>query len=273
MLKSFIASAIMAQACIASAGDGKLLGTGGLLSIEGSAGGGLTPWAVLAGYGEKSQVGVSAAYAQTTVDDYRLRTAALAVGISNRLELSVGEQRFDFSGSNIQLSQRIYGAKVRVFGDLIYDSAPQVSVGWQHKSNTSVNTLRTLGITRTSGDDYFLSVGKLWLDGPFGRNFLLNGTVRYTAAQQTGLLGFANAREWQLEAAAALLLNRQWAIGSEYRSKPDAIPGLREDDWKDVFLAYFPNKQLSIALAYVSLGDIGGKTNQNGAYLTVQGLF
>ena len=37
---------------LAGAEQGRLLATGGATSIDGAAGGGIVPWAVLAGYGE-----------------------------------------------------------------------------------------------------------------------------------------------------------------------------------------------------------------------------
>ena len=42
---------------LASADAGRLLATGGATSLEGAAGGGITPWAVLAGYGERGEWG------------------------------------------------------------------------------------------------------------------------------------------------------------------------------------------------------------------------
>ncbi|MGA4602895.1 DUF3034 family protein, partial [Ectopseudomonas hydrolytica] len=42
---------------LAGAGEGRLLATGGATSLEGAAGGGIMPWAVLAGYGERGEWG------------------------------------------------------------------------------------------------------------------------------------------------------------------------------------------------------------------------
>jgi len=47
----------------AIAGD-RLLATGGVAQIEGAAGGGLTPWALITGYGTDAQIGGSAFYTQ-----------------------------------------------------------------------------------------------------------------------------------------------------------------------------------------------------------------
>jgi hypothetical protein len=78
------------------------------------------------------------------------------------------------------------------------------------------------------------------------------------------------------------LLNRHLAIGAEYRAKPDKLnpsalgAGLEEDDWIDVFIAWAPNKSLSLTLAYVDLGRIVPAVvtrRQQGAYLSAQVAF
>ena len=52
---------------------------------------------------------------------------------------------------------------------------------------------------------------------------------------------------------------------------------LREDDWKDIFVAWAPSKNVSLTLAYVDLGRIvPGITNnrrQTGYYLSAQVAF
>ena len=77
----------------------------------------------------------------------------------------------------------------------------------------------------------------------------------------------------------AWLLRKDLAVGVEYRFKPDNLnpsilgDGLREDDWKDVFIAWAPNKNISLTLAWVDLGSIVPAVNarrQSGAYLSAQ---
>src|SRR5438874_9832371 len=46
---------MFAFASVLCAGDGRLLATGGATQIEGSAGGGIVPWAVLSGYATRSE--------------------------------------------------------------------------------------------------------------------------------------------------------------------------------------------------------------------------
>ncbi len=130
-----------------------------------------------------------------------------------------------------------------------------------------------MGIRDQKDVDLYASVSRLFLSGPLDRSWLVNATVRSTKAQQIGLLGFSADRKWVLETSTAMLLNRNLALGVEYKTKPDELSGLREDDWKDVFLAWFPNKNLTLAVAYVDLGTIAGRKNQNGYFFTLQGQF
>ena len=52
---------------------------------------------------------------------------------------------------------------------------------------------------------------------------------------------------------------------------------LREDDWKDIFIAWAPSKNVSLTLAYVDLGRIApalvGNRKQTGVYLSTQIAF
>ena len=124
----------------AVASEGRLLATGGASSLEGAAGGGITPWAVLAGYGEQGEWGANVFATRVETGDYRLDVAGVAAAYGNRIELSYARQRLDLGNlaRNLSLpenslSQDIFGLKVRLFGDLIYDQLPQVSLGIQHK--------------------------------------------------------------------------------------------------------------------------------------------
>ena len=52
--------------------------------------------------------------------------------------------------------------------------------------------------------------------------------------------------------------------------------GLREDDWKDIFIAWAPSKKFSLTLAWVDLGHIVPAViarRQSGAYLSAQLAF
>lgn len=269
---------------LVSADAGRLLATGGATSLEGTAGGGITPWAVLAGYGERGEWGGDVFATRVETGDYRLDVAGVAVAFSNRLELSFARQRFDLGTlardlalPENSLSQDIFGAKLRLFGDLVYDRLPQVSLGVQHKRQKDFLIPSLIGAQRDEDTEAYLTASRLILAGAFGYNLLLNGGVRYSRANELGLLGFGgdrrDSRSLLNEGSAAVLFNPRWALGVEYREKPDNLSFAGESDWADLFLGYFPNKHLAVVLAYARLGEIATLENQDGLYLSLQGSF
>ncbi len=278
---------LLAACCVpmtAGADAGRLLATGGATGIEGAAGGGITPWAVLAGYGERGEWGGDVFATRVETGDYRLDVAGVAFAFDNRLELSFARQRFDLGNlardlslSENSLSQDIFGIKLRLFGDLLYDRLPQVSLGAQHKRQKDFLIPSLIGAQRDEDTEAYLTASRLILGGAFGYNLLLNGGIRYSRANELGLLGFGgdrrDSRSLLKEGSAAVLFNPNWVLGVEYREKPDNLSFAGESDWADLFLGYFPNKRFAVVLAYARLGEIATLDNQDGAYLSVQGSF
>ena len=291
----------------AQADTGKLLLTGGVSTIAGSAGGGLTPWAVIGSNATEGEVGFSGYATRAATQDYGLNGYGVAVGLHDRVELSLARQDFDASpaialngiapfgvtpGQHIQMD--IVGIKVKVAGDAVLNAdswMPQIAVGLEHKRvrpGSIGSVLDFLG-TQTSGTDVYVSATKLLL----AQSLLVNGTLRSTNANQNGLLGFGaaapgkNRRSLQPEFSVAYLISKNLAVGAEVRFKPNNLQALgaaaglgaalREDDWKDIFIAWAPSKNLSLTLAYVDLGRIvPGITNhrrQTGYYLSAQVAF
>lgn len=291
---------------LAHADTGKLLLTGGVSTISGSAGGGLSPWAVVGTNATEEEVGVSAYVTRVGTLDYALKSYGVAVGVNDRVEVSIAQQDFDAGPAealngiaafgivpNPHLKMDIVGVKVRLLGDAILNSdsaMPQVAVGLEHKMlhpGSVGSVIDFLGANRT-GTDFYVSATKLFLD----KGLLVNGTLRYTKANQNGLLGFGAATpgrdrySLQPEISVAYLLRRNLAIGAEYRFKPNNLEqlgaaaglgsALREDDWKDVFVAWAPSKNLSLTLAYVDLGRIVpgiAPRRQTGYYFSAQAGF
>lgn len=288
LLSTALAGVLLASQACAADGDtgsvgnsGKLLLTGGVTQFEGSAGGGITPWAVIGGYGTENQIGANAFYTRLDLLDYSLNDVGVMFGFYNRLELSIARQRFDTQkvggalglGNGFTFQQTVVGVKVRLFGDAVLAQdnwMPQVSIGAQHKRNSQEAVVKFVGAKDAEGTDYYINATKLYLS----QGILVNGTLRFTRANQTGILGFGgdknNAYKPELEASVAYLLNRRWAVGAEYRMKPDNLGIAREDDWYDLFVAWAPNKHLSFTLAWANLGNIVIKDHQRGLYASVQ---
>jgi len=341
MIRSTVALAMMLASLSAAAAGGKLLGTGGVSQFEGSGGGGLTPWALITGYGTADEIGASTHYTYIHTDDYGLHSAGVKVGFFDRLELSLARHRLnvdrsvvastagaltgalepilgppgplDPNGTDIDMD--IFGAKLRLFGDAIYrqDSwMPQVALGVQHKRNRDfgggvavpylgdVGIPALLGARDSSGTDFYLAATKVFLGVPFGRNLLLNGTVRATRANTYGLLGFGrrvinpldgqlldsdNGYELEYEFSAALFLTPTIVAGAEYRTQSNRLanqpvlgllgaPNLAaEDDVYDLFVAWLPNKTFALTAAWVDLGNLPFQPDSRAAYLSLQASF
>jgi Protein of unknown function (DUF3034) len=285
--KSFVRIAVAIGAVLAQssgqAASSRLPATGGVMQVEGSAGGGLVPWAVIAGLGSRNEVGGSAFCTRVEPRDFSLVSCGVAVGLWDRVEVSYARQDFDLGATvpGYSIQQHVVGVKVKVVGDAIYDQdrwLPQISVGVQHKTNEDYGVVpRSLGARDDSDNDYYVAATKLWLSGIAGRSTLLNITLRATRANQLGILGFGGDKndgyQLQPEVSAGVFVYDQLVLGAEYRAKPDNLSVFKEDDIKDVYLAWIPCKFVSLTLAFADLGNIADKKAQRGWYASVQGSF
>jgi len=256
----------------------------------------LTPWAVTGGYGALGEWGATAFATTVKTRDYSLADFGAALSWDDRWEISLARQNLD-AGNNLaplgltglHLKQDIVGLKWRVAGDAVLDSdrwMPQLALGLLHKRADA----GALGPTlfgplgaRRSGTEFYLSATKLLL----AQGLLVNATLRATRANQGGLLGFGGAASssvrLQPELSLAWLLRRNLALGLEARAKPDHLNdsvlgrgALHEDDWFDLFLAWAPNKSVSLTLAWVDLGRIAPGVQprrQTGGYASLQLAF
>jgi hypothetical protein len=278
------------------AGSGKLLLTGGVSTIDGAAGGGLSPWAVTGSYATQGEWGATAYATTARTGDYGLNGYGAALSFGDRVEASLARQDFDTHNNlaalglaGLHLKQDIVGLKLRLAGDAVLDSdswMPQLAVGLLHK-RADVGALGptltgALG-AKTSGTELYLSATKLFL----APGMLVNATLRATQANQGGLLGFGGAQgqgtRLQPEISLAYLVNRSLAVGIEARAKPDNLNrsalgdgALKEDDWFDVFVAWAPSKTVSVTAAWVDLGRIVPALQprrQTGGYLSAQVAF
>ena len=264
--------------------SGKLLATAGLSQIEGAGGGGLATWALITGYGTRDAVGANAHYTYLHLPSFDLQSGGLAVGLYDRVELSATGQWFNTGAVGARLGlgrgyvfqQTVLGAKVRLYGDTVYDQdswLPQLAAGVQYKRNDSPAVLSAIGARSAEGVDFYLAATKLFL----AQSILVNATVRATRANQFGLLGFGGDRHGgysaEFEGSAALLLSRSIAVGGEYRTKPDNLRFAHEDAAWDVFGAWFINKNVAATLAYVSVGRVAQQPTQSGVYLSLQAGF
>lgn len=286
---------VLAVAAVAPAlaASGKLLLTGGVSSIDGAAGGGLTPWALTGSQATQGEAGASAFVTGASTQHFDLAAGGMALVHDDRIELSLARQQLNVHAllaplgiGRLKLRQDIAGIKLRVAGDAVLDSdswLPQVAVGLLHKRSDSGGfepTLTGALGAKKSGTEFYFSATKLLL----AQGLLVNATLRASKANQNGLLGFGGGQggstRLRPELSVAWLVNRQLALGAEARSKPDNLNrsvlgdgALKEDDWFDVFVAWAPNKHVSLTAAWVNLGRIVPALQpkrQTGAYLSAQ---
>ncbi|MCV2353059.1 DUF3034 family protein [Paucibacter sp. B2R-40] len=266
----------------AGAGE-RLLGSSGVSQIEGAAGGGLTPWALIAGGGSRDQIGASAFATRVhTRGGYTLDAAGLALGLYDSVELSLARWHFGLSdtvpGQNLGLD--VFGLKWRVMGDAVYDADswhPQVAIGLQHKRNHDMAIPTLLGAKHGADTEPYVAATKLWLGAAGGYNLLTHLTLRGTRANQMGLLGFGGDRgdalRPQLELSLAVLPRDNVAIGIEWRSKPSLLSAAPETRAMDLFLAWWLSPNVNLTAAYLDLGQIANKTAQRSSYLSLQAQF
>ncbi|CAA0094749.1 Uncharacterised protein [Zhongshania aliphaticivorans] len=315
--------------------DGKVLATGGVSMIDGAGGGGITPWATITGYGTDQGINGNVHYTYAPLANYTLHSLGVAVGFWDRFELSYTTSSLTTGSTfntvglvvdtvndltqelgvpvdtgidpwNTTIDMEIIGAKLRVWGDAVYDSdsfMPQIAIGGFYKTNKNEELLTTLGADTAKDWEAYISATKIL----FPINTLINITARYTAANQTGLTGFGGPdgsdKEFRPEVSLAYLLRKDTVIGVEWAQHGDnqsgqsiqvsglsltSVTGIlgdlglggventleqQESDWFDAFVAFFPSKNLSITMAYAMLGNITLTPDQHGFYMSLQASF
>ncbi|HEY7883915.1 MAG TPA: DUF3034 family protein [Cellvibrionaceae bacterium] len=269
---------------LAGSDRSRIVATGGASTVEGGAGGGIVPMAVLAGYGAKEEAGGALFLSALSTPDYNMQALGASWSWRNRVEVSLARQRLQHSAlsealgvQDTTIEQTIAGIKVRLVGDLLYTAMPQISLGVNYKKNHDFFIPAAAGAVKDSDTEAYLAASKVYLGGFFGYNLLLNGVARYTRANQTGLVGFGgdNNHQHKLygELSAGVFYNKHWLIGTEWKQKPDNLSFASEDDWHTLFVAWFANKHWAMVGGYVDLGEVATLPDQNGWYLSLQGSF
>ncbi|XOV79734.1 MAG: DUF3034 family protein [Aestuariibacter sp.] len=245
LIQTILCTMIFSITSVTADTGSSLLATGGITGFEGAAGGGITPWATIGGYGSREEINGTASIQTLQLGEYQLTTVGALIGFYDRVELSVQRQTLDISSgitSNVfnlltageintapgtEIEQDVVGLKVKLFGDLVFSKSawePQISAGIQYKNNRDFATSlplsdgtvplpnlgvpAILGAKKDSGTDIYISASKFWLGGAMGNNLLLNLTARATKANTFGLLGFEaeNDNDFDLELEGSMVL-------------------------------------------------------------------
>jgi len=274
LLISMLVSLILS---LPAAAGSKVIATGGSTSIEGAAGGGIVPWAVINGYASSGQWSVNSFTSRVGVDDFTLQNFGIGASYNNQWEVSLTRQKFNLDTMGGDLQQDVFGLKYHITGELLYTQQPQISLGLQYKKHRNSGLPLAVGAQKDSGTDVYIAASKVYFGAVAGRNLLLNATIRATKANQIGLLGFGganhNSYQYMLESSAAILLRPDLAVGIEFRQKPNNLAFADEAHWRDFFVGWFINQNFSVVGGYVDLGSIAGLAQQQGYYLALEATF
>lgn len=271
-----------------------------------------SPRPVIAAAAGPDTVGPVASWAQfgslasaTRSQPFGLRSYGAALGWHERLEVTLSQQTIDPSPAlalqgvapfgmapGQHLRMNVLGMKLRVAGDAAYDGDnlwPQIAVGLQYKTVQpgSLGAVQHFLGARTRGTDVYVSATKLFL----AQGLLVNATLRGMRADSAPGSGLAvpgrEAYSLRPEFSVAYLLQRNLAIGAEYRLRPVQLTGmgraagwadaLADDESRDVYVAWAPAKNLSLSLAYVGQGrtvpGLSMQQRQSGTWFSAQFAF
>ena len=259
-------------------------------NIDGQAGGGLVPWALLSS-------GPTVAYTHIGTQNLDINSLAINTSFSNRVEVSYAHNMLNDSAPVLNAGGALvgnntdnvdnFGIKVKL--NDMSDSMPQFALGAVYKkaSGNLASTLNTALGVNTSSTDVYGAVSKIV--NMAGKNVLLNGVLRATKANALGLLDFGGGNtagastgyKIEPELSAEIFAASNVVVGAEYRRQPNyAMAGtaqatyLSQKSAYDFHVVYVANSNFSLTAAYVNLGTVApvanGYTRQNGMFLQGQ---
>jgi len=175
-----------------------------------------------------------------------------AIGISdtffNRLEVSYGYETVNQDNATAKHKNNI-GAKLLILPENYAGAKflPAVSIGAIWKQTSNVGT----GV-EDNAFDYYAVATKLVTQLP--APVLVSGGALSTKGKTTGVFGYDKDRELTGFANIDVILPKNILAGFEYKQ------GANYSDWKDsdywdTHIAWTPDKNLTLVLAYVNAGD------------------
>ena len=175
-----------------------------------------------------------------------------AIGVADtlfkRLEVSYGYESINQANTDAKHKNNV-GAKLLLLPENAFNTEflPAISLGTIFKHTSNVGS----GVN-ASGQDYYLAATKLVTQ--LVRPVLLSAGVLSTEGKATGVFGYDKDRKATGFGNIDVILPWNLITGFEYKQ------GARYSDWKDAnywdaHLAWTPNKNLTLILAYVDAGD------------------
>jgi len=153
---------------------------------------------------------------------------------------------------------------------------PAITAGVHFKYNDGVQRIdrnlggpfKAIGLDRSSGVDFTLTMSKMFPRLVFDRPLILTGGVRFSQAAQIGLFGFGDTYHATFEGSAVYMPADWLTLGYELRTKPDPygkIPGLvgEEDAWHAFSASWIVNSRLTVSAVYGMLGNVANAREDN----------
>ena len=199
-------------------------------NIDGQAGGGLVPWALLSS-------GPTVAYTHIGTQNLDINSLAINTSFANRVEVSYAHNMLNDSAPVLNAGGALvgnntdnvdnFGIKVKL--NDMSDTMPQFALGAVYKkaSGNLASTLNTALGVNTSSTDVYGAVSKIV--NMAGKNVLLNGVLRATKANALGLLDFGGGNtagastgyKIEPELSAEIFAASNVVVGAEYRRQPN----------------------------------------------------
>jgi len=275
-----------------AAGDGPPLP---LHTIEGVGGALTVPMAYLVNPGpEGTVIGKPAAsLTYLGLSTKSLTVMAVTETLWRRIELGYALGRFDIgnlghvakkaTGGAVRLNRRdVWMHHFNVRGLLIEENTkicgiplPAVVAGIQVKANGGIQGINDttknvfpeggfdmIGLERSNGIDYVLTMSKMIPEILFGRPLILTLGIRNSQASNFGYTGFGDSCATTLEADAATLVTDWLAVGYEFRQRTDPYDKLRplhkgEGNLHAIRAAVILSPQATLAAGWACMGNVG----------------
>lgn len=261
------------------------------MNFEGVGGGGIVPGAYRLNAPEKGAVFGKPVISNWDIiglneDDSNIYTNGISLSFLDRFEfgyvheikdfkrlranlINAGGSGFDVGEDNIYLHN--FHFKTLISNETQY--LPAFAVTAEFKYNEAIDdmnenigkALDTVGYKDDFGIDLDFSISKTNTD-LLGFPVVFHANARLTKGHYLGLLGFSDDYTLNGEASIAFLPLPYFGFGAEVRQQNDqfaALPfngfSMDEDAFWDVFVTWLPNKNLSMAAAFTSFGNVVDK--------------
>ncbi len=209
--------------------------------------------------------------------DMDLESLTITESPYKRIELGYGWERMSLGNLPQVLSintQQVYlhnlNARFQLLeeGEFNQKWLPAITAGVHFKFNDGISNVnnelggalyKLTGIRHSEGTDFTLYASKMIKDLPCPVLLELGG--RATESVWDGFGGFTGHYNFVFEGNAVVLLPDNFALAAEYREMPRDYNNIgniytRETDWWTLDAAYVVNKHMTVALAYLHMGNV-----------------